>query len=154
MTPPPVSRAGLARCPSCLTHVAVAADVSTTICAFCGGSFAAPSAVGTRAASSALVAALGLGLALSGCGPKNAPNPAPPPPEDPPAPVVPSDREIPPEAAYGGPPMDLGPGVAPPPEAAEAAPAPPPEPIQDVPVYGVAPMPVRPPVRDKPERER
>ncbi len=154
MTPPPVSRAGLARCPSCLTHVAVAADVSATICPFCGGSFAAPSPGGARAASSALVAALGLGLALGGCGPKDAPNPAPCAPRTRPRRSRPPDREIPPEAAYGGPPMDLGPVVAPPPEAKEAAPAPPPEPIQDIPLYGVAPMPVRPPVKDKPKGER
>jgi hypothetical protein len=171
MTPPPISREGLARCPSCLTHVAVAPQVSSTVCPFCGGSFASPSAGGARAASSALVAALGLGLALTGCGPKGEPAPTDP--------AVPAAREPAPPvvqpAVYGGPPRDDPPPMpieAPPADtdtdtdtdtddAAEVVPTLPvpplpTEPIQIVPLYGVAPMPVpvRPPVQDKPKGDR
>jgi hypothetical protein len=156
MTPPPISRQGLSRCPSCLAHVAVAADPRATVCPFCGGAFAAPAPTLSRAGSSALIAALGLSLAMTGCGTKSEPAPE--------APRPPAERdtiEAPPPiqpAVYGGPPRDELLRSAPPPPADDTD-TDAPEPLRrpdapEQPVYGGAPrlgppLPPKPPPKDR-----
>jgi hypothetical protein len=85
-----------------MTHVAVLPDIWSTVCPFCGGSFAAPSPRTARASRSALVSALGLSLALTGCMPEGAPAP---PPGGTPATGEPDPSTLQP-AVYGGPPRD------------------------------------------------
>jgi hypothetical protein len=73
MAPIRISRQGLSRCPSCKSHIKVAAIIQETLCPFCDGSLTAPTTLrGMSLVSSGRSALLAASLfassgLLSGC---------------------------------------------------------------------------------------